>query len=146
MGSWFGRVLAPVGPGRSPAEPHHARHLHPPTSSPRDNALRQPFPARDLKPILRNVKGVANSRLTIEAADLEYSVQVEVANAAVEAPGKTLLPTERFHAILREAVDRDLTLEAGEETCAVRGAAAEFELGGSDPAEFPSFPAGPTDC
>lgn len=99
-------------------------------------------PARDLKPVLTNVKAVANGRLTIEATDLECGVRVEVANAAVETPGEALLPAERFHAILREAADRDLTIELGEATCAVRGAAAEFELGGGDPAEFPSLPAG----
>jgi DNA polymerase-3 subunit beta len=98
-------------------------------------------PARDLKPVLRNVKAVANGRFTLEATDLECGVRVEVPGTTVQTPGEALLPADRLHAILREATDPDLTVEQGEATCTVRGTSAEFELGGGDPVEFPGFPA-----
>lgn len=97
-------------------------------------------PARDLKPIFRNVKAVADGRFTLEATDQECGIRVEVPNTRIQTPGEALLPADRLHAILREATDSELILEQGGTTCTVRGRDAEFELGGDDPAQFPARP------
>jgi DNA polymerase-3 subunit beta len=59
----------------------------------------------------------------------------------VEEAGEALLPTTRLIAILREATDEELTIEAGPDKCIVRGNTNEFDMPGEDPAAFPDVPA-----
>jgi DNA polymerase-3 subunit beta len=99
-------------------------------------------PARDLKPILRNLKTIADAdRCTLLATDLELGIRLEVRGIEVQEKGAALLPAGRMLAILRESADDDLAIEANEQTCLVRGQANEFEMGGEDPADFPDVPA-----
>jgi DNA polymerase-3 subunit beta len=97
--------------------------------------------SRDIKPILKNLKAVvSDDRCTLMATDLELGIRLEVRGIKIEDPGEALLPTTRLVSILREATDEELTIEAGPESCTVRGASAEFEMPGEDPAAFPDIP------
>ncbi len=99
-------------------------------------------PARDLKPVLQNLKVIATpERCTLLATDLELGIRLEVRGIQVEEPGEALLPAGRVQAILRESSDEELEIEASTQSCRVRGEHNEFEMGGDDPAEFPDVPA-----
>jgi DNA polymerase-3 subunit beta len=99
-------------------------------------------PSRDLKPVLRNLKTIAEpDRCTLLATDLELGIRLEVRGITVEEPGEALLPAGKVLAILRESTDDELAIEADAQTCLVRGQFNEFEMGGEDPADFPDVPA-----
>jgi len=97
---------------------------------------------RDVKPILRNLKAIAEpDRCTLMATDLELGIRLEVRGVKVEEPGEAILPAARTLSILREATDEELHLEASTEKCLVRGQYNEFEMPSEDPANFPDVPA-----
>jgi DNA polymerase-3 subunit beta len=97
--------------------------------------------ARDIKPVLRNLKAVVeDERCTLMATDLELGIRLEVRGVKVEDPGEALLPTGRLVSILRESTDDELTIEANIESCVVKGARNEFEMPGEDPSAFPDIP------
>src|SRR5947199_7001328 len=97
--------------------------------------------ARDIKPILKNLKAVVSEdRCTLMATDLELGIRLDVRGIKVEDAGEALLPTSRLISILRESTDEELTIEAGPDSCTIRGASAEFEMPGEDPAAFPDIP------
>jgi DNA polymerase-3 subunit beta len=99
-------------------------------------------PSRDLKPVLKNVKVIADGdHCTLLATDLELGIRLEVRGLSVEEPGEALLPAGRMLAILRESTDEEVAVEADAQTCMVRGQSNEFEMGGEDPGEFPDVPA-----
>jgi DNA polymerase-3 subunit beta len=99
------------------------------------------IPARDVKPILRNFKAVAgDGRCTLMATDLELGVRLDVQSLEIEEPGEAILPAARLIAILREARDEKLLIEADANGCVVRGATLEFEMPGEDPDQFPEWP------
>ncbi len=99
-------------------------------------------PSRDLKPVLRNVKAVAEGdHCTLLATDMELGARLEVQGLTVEEPGAVLLPAARLHAILRESPDETLVIATAEQTCLVSGDCSEFELCGEDPDHFPDVPA-----
>jgi len=98
-------------------------------------------PSRDVKPILKNLKAVAeDGRCTLMATDLELGIRLEVRGLKVEEPGEAILPAARLIAILREAPDEELSIEADANACTVRGQALEFEMPSEDPANFPDIP------
>ena len=98
-------------------------------------------PARDLKPVLRNLKAIADGdRCTLLATDLELGIRLDVRGLDVEEAGDALLPASRMLAILRESGDEELAIEADAQTCLVKGASSEYEMGGEDPDEFPDIP------
>lgn len=98
--------------------------------------------ARDVKPVLKNVKAVVDTdRCTLMATDLELGIRLEVRGIQVEEPGEALLPTARLVSILRESTDEEMTIEAGPDACFVRGLTAEFEMPGEDVSAFPDIPA-----
>jgi len=99
-------------------------------------------PSRDLKPVLKNIKVIADGdRCTLLATDLELGIRLEVRGLNVEESGEALLPANRMLAILRESTDDEMAIEADAQTCLVRGQFNEFEMGGDDPGEFPDVPA-----
>src|SRR5262249_2072573 len=73
-------------------------------------------PARSPKPILQNVKLVADpdEGSTLMATDLEVGIRHRVLGMKVEQPGAVILPTARFGSILRTSRpdDAELYLEA----------------------------------
>src|SRR6516165_12317811 len=85
--------------------------------------------ARDVKPILRNLKVIAEpDRCTLMATDLELGIRLEVRGIQVDEPGEAILPAARLTAILRESADEELRLEASPDSCVVRGEFNEFEM------------------
>lgn len=97
---------------------------------------------RDVKPVLRNIKAIVeDDRCTLMATDLELGIRLEVRGIKVEDAGEALLPTSRVMAILREATDEELTIEASADKCVVRGNTTEFDMPGEDPSAFPDVPA-----
>ncbi|HEV3236409.1 MAG TPA: DNA polymerase III subunit beta [Gemmataceae bacterium] len=99
------------------------------------------IPARDVKPILRNVKAIAeDGRCTLMATDLELGIRLEVRGLEVLEPGEAILPASRFVAILREAQAEQITIEADANACKVSGPGMEFEMPSEDPANFPDLP------
>jgi DNA polymerase-3 subunit beta len=96
---------------------------------------------RDIKPILRHLKAVAEGdKCTLMATDLELGIRLEVRSPQVQKPGEAILPAARLVSILRESTDDHLTIEADGNKCVVTGAHNEFEMPGEDPAEFPDIP------
>jgi DNA polymerase-3 subunit beta len=99
-------------------------------------------PARGPKPILQNLKAIAeDDRCTLLATDLELGIRLEVRGVRVEEPGEAILPGGRMLAILRESTDEELSIEADAQACTVRSQYNEFEMGSEDPADFPEVPA-----
>jgi DNA polymerase-3 subunit beta len=97
--------------------------------------------SRDVKPILRNFKIIAEGdRCTLMATDLELGIRFDVQNLIIQEAGEAILPAARLVAILREARDSRLSIEADSAACVVRGASLEFEMPGEDPAQFPDIP------
>src|SRR3954451_10847417 len=101
------------------------------------------IPAREVKPILKNLKAVADDgRCTLMATDMEVGIRLDVQGLTIQEPGEAILPANRLVAILREARDEELEIEADPSACIVRGASSplEFEMPSEDPAQFPDFP------
>jgi DNA polymerase-3 subunit beta len=97
--------------------------------------------ARDIKPILKNIKAIAGEdHCTLLATDLELGVRLKVRSVKVEEAGEAILPASRLTAILRESTDDELVVEGDANACWVRGKSNEFEMAGEDPAEFPDIP------
>jgi DNA polymerase III subunit beta len=99
------------------------------------------IPAKEVKPILRNFKVIAdNGRFTLMATDLELGIRLDVMGIQIQEPGEAILPARKMGDILRESREQDLSLEADTSACIVRGEAMEFEMPGEDPALFPDLP------
>src|SRR2546428_13996559 len=97
--------------------------------------------ARDVKPILKNLKAIVEpDRCTLMATDLELGIRLEVRSVRVEEAGDAIIPAARMMSILRESTDEDLTIEASNDACFVRGQFNEFEMPSEDPANFPDIP------
>src|SRR5438105_425538 len=97
--------------------------------------------SRDIKPILRHLKAVAEGdKCILMATDLELGIRLEVRSPQVQQAGEAILPASRLVSILRESTDEYLTIEADGNKCVVTGANNEFEMPGEDPADFPDIP------
>ncbi len=95
-------------------------------------------PSRSPKPILQNVKLLANEQgATLLATDMEVAIRLEVPGITVEAPGSAVLPVARFGSILRESTDAKLSVEVDAAGTSVRGERSQFKLPGENPDEFP---------
>src|SRR5436853_7369004 len=92
------------------------------------------IPTRDVRPILRNFKAIAEEgRCTLMATDLELGIRLEVRGLKVEEPGEAILPAAKLLAILRECPDEELTVEADANSCQVRGLNGNWEMPSEDP-------------
>jgi DNA polymerase-3 subunit beta len=99
------------------------------------------IPARDVKPILKNLKAIASDgRCTLMATDMEVGIRLDVVGLTIQEPGEAILPASRLIAILRESRDEELSIEADPSACVIRGASLEFEMPSEDPAQFPDLP------
>src|SRR5262245_13973478 len=101
------------------------------------------MPAKDLKPILKNLKAVArDGRCTLIATDLEVGIRLDVQGLTIEEPGEAILPAAKLIAILREARDEQLSIEADPSECVILGTDSplEFRMPSEDPGQFPDFP------
>src|SRR4051794_12093001 len=99
-------------------------------------------PARSPKPILQNVKLVADADegSILMATDLEVGIRHRVLGMKVEQPGAAILPTARFGSILRTSNDPELAVEVEGDQLVVRGLRSEFRLPGEDPGLYPEVP------
>ena len=99
-------------------------------------------PARSPKPILQNVKLVADpdGGSILMATDLEVGIRYRVLGVKVDQPGAVILPTARMGSILRTSTDEELAIEADGDHLVVRGLHAEFKLPSEDPNLFPEVP------
>ena len=68
------------------------------------------IPARSPKPILQNVKLIADvdDRSVLIGTDLEVGIRHHVLGVKVEKPGTVILPTEQIGSILRTGTDPEL--------------------------------------
>jgi DNA polymerase-3 subunit beta len=99
-------------------------------------------PARSPKPILQNVKLVADADegSILMATDLEVGIRHRVLGMKVDQPGSAILPTARFGSILRTSDDPELAVEVEGDQLVVRGLRSEFTLPGEDPGLYPEVP------
>ncbi len=99
------------------------------------------IPARDVKPILKNLKAIAgDGRCTLMGTDMEVGIRLDVQGLTILEPGEAILPAAKLLAILRETRDGELTIEADPSACLIKGPSLEFEMPSEDPAQFPDLP------
>ena len=101
-------------------------------------------PARSPKPILQNVKLVADADegSILMATDLEVGIRHRVLGMKVDQPGSVILPTARMGSILRTSTDEELAIEADGDHLIVRGLARRVQAPGRGPE--PLSPRSPT--
>src|SRR5690349_21265671 len=99
-------------------------------------------PARSPKPILQNVKLVADpdGGSILMATDLEVGIRYRVLGVKVDQPGSVILPTQKTQSILRTSGDEELAIEVDGDSLVIRGLHAEFQMPGEDPDLFPEVP------
>jgi DNA polymerase-3 subunit beta len=99
-------------------------------------------PARSPKPILQNLKLVADPEgpSILMATDLEVGIRYRVIGMKVEQPGTVILPTSRMGSILRTSLDEEIAIEEQDEHVVVRGRQSEWKLPSQDPGLFPEVP------
>jgi DNA polymerase-3 subunit beta len=98
-------------------------------------------PTRSPKPILLNVKLVANKESAVLlATDLEVGIRCSVSGVEVRKAGEIVLPTSRMVAILRESSDAVVEIESDENQTSIRGQRSRFKLTAESPQEFPEVP------
>lgn len=98
--------------------------------------------ARDVKPILQNVKAsVEDTRCTLMATDLEFGIRLEVRGIKVEEPGEIILPLAKLTAVLRESVDEELIIESADDGGIIfRGERSKWEVPTHRASDFPDVP------
>ncbi len=99
-------------------------------------------PIRSPKPILQNVKFMANAMegSTLMATDLEVGIRARVLGVKVEDEGAVILPTARVSSILRTSNDEELAIESNQDQLVIRGLHSEFTLPIEDVELFPDVP------
>jgi DNA polymerase-3 subunit beta len=99
-------------------------------------------PARSPKPILQNVKLIADGDdgSVLMGTDLEVGIRHRVLGVKVEQPGAVILPTAQVGSILRTSSDPELAIEAEDDRLVVRGLHSEFTLPVEDANLFPEVP------
>jgi DNA polymerase-3 subunit beta len=99
------------------------------------------LPTREIKPILRNIKAIAEAdRCTVIATDMDLAIRREVRGLEVHEPGEAILPAAQLVAILREAQDEKLTIEVDSNSGIIRGEHLEQNMPSEDPVNFPVLP------
>jgi DNA polymerase-3 subunit beta len=104
--------------------------------------------AKEIKPILRNIKAVASAgRCTLMATDTEVGIRLEIQGVEVHAgeDGEAILPAAKLVQILRELKDPKLTIDVDSQTCKIKSKSSKFNLASEDPAHFPDLPNFPED-
>jgi len=95
-------------------------------------------PTRSPKPVLQNVKLVANDdEPVLIATDLEVSIVYHVDGIVIDRPGSVLLPPARFAAILKTMRDEVITLSVDDGQVLIKGKHSQFKLPSEDPDLFP---------
>ena len=99
-------------------------------------------PARSPKPILQNVKLVADPDhgSILMATDMEVGIRHRVLGVKVDEPGAVILPTNKMQSILATSNDAELLIETEAEHLLVSGLYSKFKLPSEDPNLFPEVP------
>jgi DNA polymerase-3 subunit beta len=99
-------------------------------------------PARSPKPVLQNVKLIADDEdgSVLMGTDLEVGIRHRVLGVRVEEPGVVILPTLHIGSILRTSGDEELEVVTDNDHLVVRGQHAEFTLPMEDASLFPEVP------
>jgi DNA polymerase-3 subunit beta len=99
-------------------------------------------PARSPKPILQNVKLIADEEegSVLMGTDLEVGIRHSVLGIRVQEAGVVILPTAQVGSILRTSSDEELELVTDEDHLIVRSQHAEFMLPIEDADLFPEVP------
>lgn len=97
---------------------------------------------RTPKPVLTCVKLTAKGGvLTMAATDLEAALRLSIQQVEVREEGETLVPADKFSAIVRESTDPTITLDGAADATHIRGADSHFKIFGYNVDEFPPIPA-----
>ena len=95
---------------------------------------------RSTLPILSGIfLDARNDSLTLQATDLELSIQYTVA-ALVEEEGKAVVPGKLFSEIVKNLPDAAVHVEASEENAVITCDTASFSIKSLDAEDFPGFP------
>ena len=99
-------------------------------------------PARSPKPILQNVKLVADpeSGSVLMATDLEVGIRHRVLGVIADEPGSVILPTQKMQEILSRSSDKEIYIETEGEKLHIRGLYAKYQLQSEDPSLYPEVP------
>jgi DNA polymerase-3 subunit beta len=96
---------------------------------------------RTTRPVLGCVKLKADGeRVELAGSDGEAGLRLGVGALAVDRAGEVVVPTDRLLAIVRELGDVEVSLEADERYCVIRGEGSEFRIFVMDVADFPPVP------
>jgi DNA polymerase-3 subunit beta len=95
--------------------------------------------ARDIKPILQNVKIKADKKLGVilQATDTELGIRIRV-DCDVVNNGEAVLPTKRLNQILDLTGEERLTIESTDSNTIVSGDNEKYDLNTQSPDEFPN--------
>ncbi len=96
---------------------------------------------RTTKPILACVKLACDGeRLELSGTDGEVGLRISVPCLTSTEGGETVVSAARLHDIIRELPDAEVTLEADDRHCVVRGEGSEFKLFVQAVSDFPPVP------
>jgi DNA polymerase-3 subunit beta len=97
--------------------------------------------ARTAKPILSCVRvTVQTGGVELGATDGEVALRLRLPSVSVEVPGEAMVRADWLLGIARELPDVEVSLQADEKHCVVRGEGSEFRIFVSPPADFPPLP------
>ncbi len=98
-------------------------------------------PSRSPKPIFECVcVETEGTSVSLATTNGEVSARVTVEAYRVERPGAVVVPAERLLAVVRDMPDEEISLEAAEEHCLIRGEGREYRLFGRSRQDFPAVP------
>jgi DNA polymerase-3 subunit beta len=95
---------------------------------------------RDVKPVYKNFKAVADNGCILMAHDTELGIRIKVHGLEVEEPGEAILPAAKLLAILRESMTDKLQIEADPSSCRVHSDNGNWEMPSEDPSHFNNLP------
>lgn len=96
---------------------------------------------RTTRDILKSVKLRAfDDQLEVCATDGEAGLRLIIPALSVDKPGEVVLRADRLIAIVREMEDVEISLEADDRYCTIRGEGSEIRLFVMDAADFPPVP------
>ncbi|MBU0641108.1 MAG: DNA polymerase III subunit beta [Planctomycetes bacterium] len=96
---------------------------------------------RTTKPILSCVKlRVAGEAAELSATDGEAALRTGVPCLTVDEPGELVVSADRMLSIVRELSDVEISLDADDRHCIIRGEGSEFKVFVLNPADFPPIP------
>ena len=114
-------------------------HIDPKDFSPKFKLAASVAAARDIKPILQNVKIKADKKVGVilQATDTELGIRIRI-DCDVTTNGEAILPTKRLTQILDLTGEERLTVESTDNSTVVSGEKENYNLNTQSPDEFPN--------